>query len=42
MGHPAKAHLSTEMCGEESGSSFARRPTHAMKLHEWGTRPLAF
>jgi len=22
---------------EESGSSFARMPTHAMRLHEWGT-----
>ncbi len=22
------------------GSHFARRPTHAMKLHEWGTRSL--
>ena len=24
--------------GEEGGSRFARMPTHAMKLHEWGTR----
>jgi hypothetical protein len=23
------------------GSSFARMPTHAMKLHEWGTRGMA-
>jgi len=22
----------------ESGSSFARMPTHAMRPHEWGTR----
>jgi hypothetical protein len=23
---------------KESGSRFARWPTHAMRLHEWGTR----
>jgi hypothetical protein len=23
---------------EESGSRFARMPTHAMKLHEWSTQ----
>jgi hypothetical protein len=23
---------------EEDGSRFARMPTHAMKLHEWGTQ----
>ncbi len=22
--------------------AFARRPTHAMRLHEWGTRPLGW
>jgi hypothetical protein len=40
-GHKEKPITGTGGWHGGSGSSFARMPTHAMRLHEWGTRGMA-